>query len=357
MNIIHFLPDSLFSTGFIERVSRLDHTHNHTFILYGENKLVKQEDMQRLGVICWNRRRGMQNWRKCAKYISHADKIIIHGLFLETRPYLLLLNFYCRIQNKICVWFIWSADLYVEYPKYYRARTHTIQEVLREFLRRKLVKKIKWIVGIEGDYLQAKQWYPTEAKYKFAMYAYDLIELKPEEKQKQSEEMIVLLGHSGSRDCRHLEMLPVLAPYKDRIRVICPMSYPANNEIYAQEVLDAGKRLLGESFQVITDILPYEEYYKLLANVDIVVFNNARQQAMGNITSLLYMGKKIYLSKDNTIMGMYQELGATIFDIEDIKMELLEPMSVEAKEKNTAIAKEIVSDEAFIRRWKEIFDV
>ena len=43
--------------------------------------------------------------------------------------------------------------------------------------------------------------------------------------------------------------------------------------------------------------MPYSSYISFLGSIDIGIFNNNRQQGMGNITNLLYLGKKVYLSK------------------------------------------------------------
>ena len=46
--------------------------------------------------------------------------------------------------------------------------------------------------------------------------------------------------------------------------------------------------------------MPLEDYNKILEGVKIAILNNRRQQAIGNIIALLYMGAKVFLSKKNT---------------------------------------------------------
>ena len=41
--------------------------------------------------------------------------------------------------------------------------------------------------------------------------------------------------------------------------------------------------------------LPLSDYLKILGKIDIAIFNHERQQAVGNITSLLGLGKKVYI--------------------------------------------------------------
>lgn len=53
--------------------------------------------------------------------------------------------------------------------------------------------------------------------------------------------------------------------------------------------------------------MPFEEYLGLLAKIDIAILNHKRQQAMGNITTLLGLGKKYILG-----IGMILRVGNSV---------------------------------------------
>lgn len=42
----------------------------------------------------------------------------------------------------------------------------------------------------------------------------------------------------------------------------------------------------------IVDFMDFNEYINFLSTIDIAIFNHKRQQGMGNIITLLGMGKK-----------------------------------------------------------------
>lgn len=54
-----------------------------------------------------------------------------------------------------------------------------------------------------------------------------------------------------------------------------------------------GINLFGDNFILLTEFLSPEEYAKILANVDVAIFAHRRQQALGNILALIYIGKKV----------------------------------------------------------------
>lgn len=78
---------------------------------------------------------------------------------------------------------------------------------------------------------------------------------------------------------------------------------------------------------------------------------------MGNITNLLYLGKKVYLSIDNTIRKSYHKPDYFIYDCVNIKRnDFLSLLSPEQKQNNRNKIIYKFSDENFINEWKGIFD-
>ena len=77
-------------------------------------------------------------------------------------------------------------------------------------------------------------------------------------------------------------------------RVYCPLSYGGPRK-YVNRVAAFGKEALGDAFVPLTDYIPFDEYRRIWDSVNVAVFNQRRQEALGNIYSLLMMKKTVYL--------------------------------------------------------------
>ena len=223
-----------------------------------------------------------------------AKKIYLHGLF---NPHLVLILFLQPWLIKKCNWMIWGGDLY-----YYKSREKDFKSNLYEFTRKCVIKRMGgFITHIKGDYELAKLWYGARGKYYYSfMYPsnlfkeYDLSIVK-----KNHRKTYIQVGNSANPTNNHLEVFQKLQEYKEEeIEIICPLSY--GNIEYRDKVVMEGNKIFGKKFNPIIELMPFDEYLKLLAKVDVAIFNHKRQQAMGNITTLLGLGKKVYIRNDIT---------------------------------------------------------
>ena len=223
-----------------------------------------------------------------------------------------------------------------------------------EYYRRKIIKRISTYCVNEGDYELLKKWYRlSEGSTRLtAIYSYNLpYNTIP----KVNKTPHLMIGHSATKTCRHIETFDLLKDYKEMIEVYCPLSYPKDPK-YVNTVTTKGKSIFGERFHAIEEYMNYEQYIEFLNSIDIGIFNNSRQQGHGNILSLLYLGKKVYLSSDNMIRTRYPKSEFAIFDISQIKdQDFLIPLSEEQILKNRCKISNILSDNYFYESWNRIF--
>lgn len=123
----------------------------------------------------------------------------------------------------------------------------------------------------------------------------------------------ILLGNSATSTNNHIDICSLLKKRKIKNTCVMPLSYGEN---YYKELLCS---VIGDDkqFQLLLDFVPKDTYYKLLLSCRVGVFGHIRQQAMGNILTLIRQGSKVYLYKDSVAYKYLHREGFIVFTIED----------------------------------------
>lgn len=104
----------------------------------------------------------------------------------------------------------------------------------------------------------------------------------------------IVIGNSSTNSNRHLELFEKIKHLDlTNVDLYCPLSY--GEKEYRDRVIKQGYKLFGNHFHPLTDYMKYEEYMQFLCTCDVGIYNNNRQQALGNINRMLDFGKKVYL--------------------------------------------------------------
>ena len=158
----------------------------------------------------------------------------------------------------------------------------------------------------------------------------------------------ILLGNSSFLSNNHFEALEILSEMGvDNRKIVAPLSY--GDLDYAKEVAKVGKSKFNERFIPIMEFMPLQEYNKLLKSCNVAIFNNYRQQAIGNTITLLWMGSKVYLDERNTFYQFLKRKGIHVFsvnnDLNSSNINALKPLtSNEIKLNREILLKELSSD-------------
>jgi hypothetical protein len=275
-----------------------------------------------------------------------SEAILIHGL---TSPFLLFYLFLFPSLCRKCSWAIWGKDLYffhqIEKPK--------IHHHAYEFFRRHAIKRIPKIVTFnEGDYKLAQNLYSSRGKrLNCFMYPSNLFpQCLP--RSAKGNQIRILIGNSADPSNNHLQLLNQLEQFKHlEIEITTPLVY--GDKQHAKSVIKHGRKLFGNKFRPLTSRIPLNEYQLLLAETDIALFGHERQQAMGNIVSLLGLGKKVYLRPTVTTYELLESLGVCLFDIDSIDITKLDK---EIAELNRKIIMDIFSEENLLLQWHDLMD-
>lgn len=300
--------------------------------------------------------------KKFLEGLNQYDIIFIHFLGFYQAKMLSLAN---NI-NATIIWGAWGGDFYNHHPllkksllekktKYFEY--FTFQLLLRKIIhpiinliypkyflyywQKKAIIKINYIAPIiYEDYELIKKYYNAPF-LKYLPFSYGTLE----------EDLIngindniyfgnnILLGNSATLTNNHIEIIDILSNLNLNNRsIITPLNY--GNDKYKKHIINYGYKKLGTKFYPLVQFLPIEEYQKLLTTCGFAIMNHKRQQGVGNIFIMLYIGAKIFLNSQNPLYNYFRRIGAYIYTIDDIisqKEKAFSPLKIEEIQKNKEV--------------------
>lgn len=169
----------------------------------------------------------------------------------------------------------------------------------------------------------------------------------------------VLIGNSADINNNHLDILDYLRDIQwSDAKVIVPLSYGGSRQ-YADCIAKAYSDFLGKNCVALNDFMPREKYYELLSTIGVGIFFHERQQAAGNISSLLRRGVKVFLSETSINYKHYKSLGYYVYSLQrDFNQEALNvPLTKEQKEHNAKIWYQTSNKEYRLKNLYDIYEV
>ena len=288
-----------------------------------------------------------ERYDRIERDFSTFGKVLIH--FLDEKK----INFIEKYikHSPVVYWAIWGADIYTDllqsrgyrlfspensylkrdkikrnvlsFLNYYKIRVRKKEKFIRE--------RVDYIGGDNSDILLLKKYLGISKNiYTTFGYPYDVI-LGEGLKQCTVNEFskCILCGNSASYTnnqeyvLNFLKRMGVDKSYKIKM----PLSYGGDKE-YITSIIEKGRLYFGECYTPILGFLPLEQYNQLFLDARICVYGSWRQEAFGNIVIALYLGSKIYVSRNNPLADSLRELGFSLFIIEEATQKtFFEPLS------------------------------
>jgi dTDP-N-acetylfucosamine:lipid II N-acetylfucosaminyltransferase len=300
--ILHIMTLDKFLPPFIDFLNKHFDTTQHKFVFINDKEykygLNKNHDVEFLNTD--------KELKTVLTHMQNSSKIILHGLWRDRITLLLLKN---PPLIKKCYWVMWGGDFY--FPQKQNSQ------------KKELIQQLPYLVtGTAGEVAYVRENYGAIGEHIEAfVYTSNLHkEIKPSIKKDAT--VRILVGNSANPTNNHKEVLDKLFQYKDEdIEIFMPLSY--GDFKYGMQIMKYGYENFGKKFQPIVDFMDEEEYYAFLSTIDIGMFNHNRQQGMGNIITLLGMGKKVYMRSNVTTWAMFKENSIKLFDMSDINVDLL----------------------------------
>lgn len=364
---INIIDATILSNGIIKSFTK--HLPNSIFYING-NYVGSEKN-----VIAAN----FENFENLKSIINEINQykeatVIFHFMNSQKRFIINNLN-----QNIKVVWCIWGHDLYESNSsfinfsvydtltqKYINQNTTNVsafKKRLRAVINRIKTKKtpkqhflefikqvdaISYIVPLEESLIR------NLGVIKPSLLLYhdpEYLEFTPIDEFEFNTKKNILIGNSGALSNNHLDAFDLIKneDIEDR-KIIVPLSY-GGNKTYINYVINKGKEQFGDNFYPILDRLSLEEYSKLLESCGIVIFNHKRQQAVGNLLSLIGRGSKIIFHPENPVYKYYSSYGMNLDNTKDFT---LDSLSMNKVVENQKIIKDIYNEDRLVDEFEKL---
>lgn len=347
--ICHLIFEHEYTQHFNDFIDMYFDINNHVFIVYDHSSIGYKKEYN-----FKNSHYIKLNDNGCLAILLSASAIIVHGLFYEQIVDLLVTH--KELLTKTA-WMLWGGDLY----SYRNSGTEMHSEEF-ENKRRQVISDLSWIIcPVVEDFELACSVYKSRAEHLYGFYSmtidFDYLD-KIRPTIKASGPARILVGNSATLSNQHEEILHVLSRFKgEDIQTYCPLTY--GDKDYANRVEQLGTKLFGNKFYPITEAMPFNQYAEFLASIDVGIMNHNRQQGLGTIAILLYLGKKVYIRTDISSYTELSRRGISLFDVEGLKTDSIHTVacySDAVKSSNIDAIRREYSREACYKALSKVFN-
>lgn len=250
-------------------------------------------------------------------------------------------------------WIVWGSDIYA-----FQKQSQSLRTKAYEWLRRQIIPVFSEIAAfVREDFELITTIYGSKAKYVLILYPLpvNLQQLNNVAIPAKTADVIVMAGNSGDPTNNHLEIFGLLSRFSnENVKIVCPLAYGGTEE-YRQLVISKGISTFGVNFVPWLEMKGKEEYAQQLAGIDIAIMNHKRQQGLGNILALLYLGKKVFLRPDTTSYAFMLRNKCRVYSIEEIEDMTFSRFSESMPLDDTvANVEKILQKEYTAGLWKEL---
>lgn len=302
--------------------------------------------------------------------LGEYKAIVLHGLFYPWQERVLR----AAPKNVKVAWAFWGGDIYGRNDiadKYLSLSSKRLRRKhdLKRFIKSRkafhryeipfdLLKRIDYcLTDIPEDFSFVKEYLESDIKELWYNY-YSVEDTIGDLMYSRCDGNNILLGNSSSLECNFIDGFKAIKRLKlpTSVKIFVPLSY--GESWLRKEIIEKGKKMLGQRFCPLTVFQPREEYNKLFQSCSVVIMPHYRPQAFGNILTALWVGSRVFLSQKNVLFAYFKRVGAVVFsiehDLEESDPLVLVPLTDNERSQNRKAIRALYSKDAMHQKNLEL---
>lgn len=165
----------------------------------------------------------------------------------------------------------------------------------------------------------------------------------------------ILIGNSASYENNHFDVFDHIKSLNLGSRkILSPLSY--GDMQYRELVASEAKMLFGEQFVSVEGFMPISEYVSMLSSCSVAIMGHLRQQALGNIVIMIYLGAKIFLDRHNPVYLFFKKHHTFIYTLDEIEAEIDSALTSKEIEFNRNILRQHWSRETIYNKTMNLIE-
>lgn len=290
------------------------------------------------------------NWQPLSRYLYESDTLLFLNKKITETSFKHKL-----IYNKFSFWLFHTfKDKNFLLPK--KVNNILGNAYVTEFY--KAVQKIDIVVPIvpnEYELVKGLKISPLYAPFNYGCIE-DLLNDKIYDTVLDSKN--ILIGNSGDPSNNHITIFKRISKINlNERKIIVPLSYGGTKE-YVDYIIEKGNYYFGENFVPLINFMSLKDYNQLISSCGFVIFNHIRQQAVGNIITMGYMGAKVFLNEKSPVYEYYKSLGINVYGINEInEVQLNKNLNADEFQNNKRLFFDIYSNNAVKNKIKELYKI
>lgn len=166
----------------------------------------------------------------------------------------------------------------------------------------------------------------------------------------------IMVGHSGSSLDNHIAILNLLEKFKHcDVKIYLVLSYGSPE--YIRKVSDYAENNWKGKVEIITEFMPLSKFLDFCSKMDVGIFDGKASYAIGNVSVLLSLRKKLFFNKDGLWHRAFLKKNVPHFctdELADMSFENFKAPVIYSKNKYEGLEKKQF-DESIVG-WKKMLE-
>lgn len=325
MVILHLItPSSRMMKTYVDAIQQAFSSDEHLF--YTTRHVPKSEEsfFDADNMLHMDGRSRLEKIEHFKNRCRSADVIVWHGFLF---PFRMMLYLYAnRWILKKSVWVMWGIDLYN-----WKVPSCTPKALFMNHVNATCRKKVRAAVALlDPDKEVYEEMFRGGAPcyvapYPISVRSFEMMEARRGARARKNGRINIQIGNNAHSFNNHHRVLDDLISLdQNSVHYYFPLSYGGaedwngNKADYRDRLIERAVDVYGERAHFLRRMMSQDEYTNYLWGIDIAIFDADRQNALGNILKLLYMGSKVFLSPESPLYGFFLSKGVTVHSARDI---------------------------------------